>query len=61
MAPDIDPAITMARDTMLRVITGDLTATVTTGGPIGATATGGATAGIGIKVRFRAWSKRLPS
>jgi hypothetical protein len=49
-APDIDPATTMDRDTMLRDITGDLTAIVTTGDLTGGTGIGGATAGIGIEL-----------
>ena len=39
----------MVQDTMLQDITGDLTDTGTTGVPIGATGTGGITAGTGIK------------
>jgi len=53
MVPDIDPAITTARGTMLRDITGDLTGIVTTGDRIGGTGTGGITAGIGIELKIR--------
>jgi hypothetical protein len=51
MVPDIDPAITTARGTMLRGITGDLTGIVTMAALIGVTGTGGTTAGIGIEIR----------
>jgi hypothetical protein len=50
MVPDIDPAITTARGTMLRGITGDPTGIVTIAALIGGTGTGGTTAGIGIEI-----------
>jgi len=50
MAPDIGPAITTVRDTMLRDITGDRTGIDTTADRIGGTGIGGVTAGIGIEI-----------
>jgi hypothetical protein len=50
MAPATGPVTTMALGTMLRDITGDPTDIVTTADLIGATDTGGTTAGIGIEI-----------